>query len=272
MTSKRPRKHLDQKLKYVGLPHWMLTCAAWKALPLAAKVLYIEGLELRFNGSNNGDIRLSQIEAAKVIGSTGRGVCTHQQAANMLQRLADLGFIKPVVKGRFHVKTRFATRWLLTRYEREGKNPTMDFMQLSSELVANLVTIAVAREREKKIKRRVPTGNNTCAPTEPDAADEAQSGAHREPDSPIPPAPTCAPREQVLVYQGERSTRTPKGTQRAKAAWLRAHLDSGVVTPDAVASALAIPPNNVPEIAAGKIALASTSWQKVARLVAARMN
>jgi hypothetical protein len=58
-STKRPRKHLDRKDKYVGLPHWLLTCQAWKALPLAAKALYLEGLELRFNGCNNGDVRLS---------------------------------------------------------------------------------------------------------------------------------------------------------------------------------------------------------------------
>jgi hypothetical protein len=129
MSSKRPRKYLGQKLKYVGLPHWLLRCPAWRALPHAARSLYIEGLELRYNSCNNGDIRLGVREAAEIIGATSRGQCSLQYALNMLRALTEHGFVKPRVKGAFHVKTRFATRWILTRYEREGRPATMDFMQ-----------------------------------------------------------------------------------------------------------------------------------------------
>ena len=103
MTSKRPRKRLDQKVKYVGLPHWLLNCAAWQALPPLAKVIYVECFELNYNGANNGDIKRSERQVAQ------RHRCTQRTAAKMLALLQEHGFIKPNVKGRFHVKTRFAT-------------------------------------------------------------------------------------------------------------------------------------------------------------------
>jgi hypothetical protein len=64
--------------------------------------------------------------------------------------------------------------------------------------------------------------------------------------------------------------RAPKGTQRSKASWLCDHHAAGILTPDAVASVLAIQPHEVELIASGKIALANTSWEKLAALVASR--
>jgi hypothetical protein len=60
MSSKRPRRRLDQKVKYVGLPHWLLNSAAWQALPPLAKVIYVECFELNYNGCNNGEIKRSE--------------------------------------------------------------------------------------------------------------------------------------------------------------------------------------------------------------------
>jgi hypothetical protein len=65
MASKRPRKHLDQKIKYVGLPHWLLNCPAWRTLPPLAKAIYIEDLELSYNGCNNGGVKRSERQVAK---------------------------------------------------------------------------------------------------------------------------------------------------------------------------------------------------------------
>jgi hypothetical protein len=123
MSSKRPRKRLDQKLKYVGLPHWMLRCPAWKGLPPIAKVAYIEAFELRYNSFNNGDIKLSEREVAEILG------CARETASKAIAALMEHGFIKPRVKGAFHVKVKYATRWILTRYEFNGAKETMDFMR-----------------------------------------------------------------------------------------------------------------------------------------------
>jgi hypothetical protein len=64
----------------------------------------------------------------------------------------------------------------------------------------------------------------------------------------------------------------PKGSQRAKAAWLRQHLASGIVTPDAVAAALAIRPNDVAPIAAGTLRISARLWAKLGELVERRVH
>jgi hypothetical protein len=117
------RKNLKSKDKFVMLQHWLLTSRAWRALPSLAKAIYIEEFELSYTGANNGDILLSEREIAKA------NNCVQRTAAKMLRLLYEHGFIRPHVKGAFHVKTRVATTWILTRYEFHGQKPTMDFMR-----------------------------------------------------------------------------------------------------------------------------------------------
>jgi hypothetical protein len=251
MSSKRPRKHLDQKLKYVGLPHWLLKSAAWKALPATAKVAYIEAFELSYNGVNNGDIKLSEREVAEIVG------CARETASKALGILQTHGFVKPRVKGQFHVKVKYATRWILNRYEHLGEPPTMDFMRWRPG----------AEE-----KRRDQNLGQMGLGTRPDGPESSLSGLVTRPDRALSEPPTGLNSRPVLVYQGRRSRDAPRGSQQQKAAWLRDHLEAGVVTNDTVASTLAIRTDQVDPIAAGKVALANTSWQKIAALVASTMN
>ena len=66
--------------------------------------------------------------------------------------------------------------------------------------------------------------------------------------------------------------RTPRGSQRAKAAWLRDHLDTGIFTVEDTASVLQISPKAVESIAAGKTRLGITSWQRLAALAETKMT
>jgi hypothetical protein len=174
-----------------------------------------------------------------------------------IEALVQHGFIRPRVKGQFHVKTRFATRWILTRYGLNGATPTMDFAHWKPD--------SEKKERDQKLGQ---TGPNI----RPDGPEPSLSGLETRPDSPVSGPSTGPDSSPVLVYQGERSVRSPRGTQRTKAAWLRQQLEAGIITPDAVASVLAIRPDHVAEIATGKVALANTGWEKVAALVASKVN
>ena len=64
----------------------------------------------------------------------------------------------------------------------------------------------------------------------------------------------------------------PKGTQKAKAAWLRDHLEAGVLSAIDVESALEIRADDVGAVSAGKTNIGSKSWQKLAALVATKVN
>jgi hypothetical protein len=68
-------------------------------------------------------------------------------------------------------------------------------------------------------------------------------------------------------YQGVNDTEPPRGTRRAKAAWLREHLEAGAVTLCAVAAALEIRPDDVEAIAAGRTELGNNSWARIAALI-----
>jgi hypothetical protein len=129
MTTKRgrARKNLEHKDKFVRLDHEFLRRPAWRALPAHAKVLYVEGFELRYNGCNNGDIRMSEREAAEIIGTTSRGQCTQKHAAKMIKALTDHGYIRMRRDSSFHLKCRLARLWELTRHSLNGAKPSMDF-------------------------------------------------------------------------------------------------------------------------------------------------
>ncbi|MEP2769017.1 MAG: helix-turn-helix domain-containing protein [Paracoccaceae bacterium] len=83
----------------------MLKSPAWRSLSGAAVKVLLE-LHTRFNGGNNGNVRLSLAEAAK---SLGPGKATVQRALTDLQ---DRGFIILTVLGNWY--HRRAHEWQLT--------------------------------------------------------------------------------------------------------------------------------------------------------------
>jgi hypothetical protein len=69
----------------------------------------------------------------------------------------------------------------------------------------------------------------------------------------------------------ETKPRVPVGTARAKAAWLRSWLDSGVCVGE-VGAVLGVPPDDIEALAAGRTTLANTSWAKIAEFVASKVH
>jgi hypothetical protein len=188
--SKRARRNLASKEKFVLLQHWMLASRAWRALPPLAKAIYIENFELSYTGCNNGDLALSERQIAK------SHQCTQRTAAKMLRLLCQHGFIRPNVKGRFHVKTRCATTWVLTRHDHLGAKPTMDFMRRQPPQKESF------RDSDK-FKQRMPSGQQTEALRAADGQKEALSVVPRAADSTHLEASTAALRASHLVYHGE---------------------------------------------------------------------
>jgi hypothetical protein len=244
--SNRPRKYFEFDAKHVRLYRTILKSPAWRTMPLAAKVLYIEGFELRYNGCNNGDIALGEREAAKTIGSTGRGQCTQKFAGKMIDILEERGFIRPNVKGRFYAK-RHVTRWILTRYEFMGQKATVDFMRLDASRSES------ENQRSPKPLSEVPRTSRTVG-SAPIEVPKISMLSHL-------PASIEVPRTSVLVYQG---ISPPTGSPRMKAAWLRAQLAAGTLCMGSVGAALGIGMADVEPIAAGTITLSKQQWERVA--------
>lgn len=91
--------------QYAPLPYAMLKSAAWRSLSGPAAKVFME-LHTRFNGSNNGALRLSYAEAAEAL---SLGKATIQRA---FQDLQDKGFVVLVRKGNWY--HRQAHEWRLT--------------------------------------------------------------------------------------------------------------------------------------------------------------
>jgi len=183
MPSKRARKYLQDQVKFVYFPKWLIKCRAWRMLPPAAKVLYIDGFEVTYTGVNNGDVKMSEREAAKILG------CARETASKAIAALEEHGLIRPRVKGAFHVKTRCATRWILTRYEFMGGKATMDFTRWNPD---------------SKSKQRDQNLGQPGLEFRPDGPETPQSGLVARPDSSDSVPPTGLDSRPVLVNQGGR--------------------------------------------------------------------
>lgn len=108
--------------RFVGLPYWMIRGHAWQSLDCTARSLFVVLLE-RFNGSNNGDISLSQREAAKALH------VRPDTAARAFDKLIERGFIRMARDSSFHVKARYARTWILTLHPYRDALATKDFMR-----------------------------------------------------------------------------------------------------------------------------------------------
>ena len=95
----------SQEGQYVPLPYAILKSAAWRSLSGAAVKVFFE-LHTRYNGGNNGQVRLSMKEAAEALGI---GKATAQRAFVDLQ---DKGFIVLTTPGNWY--NRRAHEWRLT--------------------------------------------------------------------------------------------------------------------------------------------------------------
>ena len=91
--------------QYVPLPYTQLKSHAWRSLSGAAVKLWLE-LHTRFNGGNNGRLRLSYAEASEAL---GMGKATVKRAYG---ELVAHGFLALEKEGNFY--HRLAHEWRLT--------------------------------------------------------------------------------------------------------------------------------------------------------------
>jgi len=115
---KRKRGQVETVEQYKKLRHAMLESDAWRNLSGPGIKVYLE-LCRRFNGRNNGQIHLSQAEAARLL-HIGKST-----AKRALLELEQLGFIKFASRGSFF--GRLAATFILTDTSYQGHPPTNEW-------------------------------------------------------------------------------------------------------------------------------------------------
>lgn len=121
--SARRKDFKHGKSKFVMLNHWLLDSLAWKSLGVGPRALYME-LKRKFNGSNNGDVFLSQRDAAKALN------CDKDTAGRYFAQLVSVGFICKTQNGYLGPSGRgLAAKWALTEEPVGSQLPTKDFMR-----------------------------------------------------------------------------------------------------------------------------------------------
>jgi DNA-binding transcriptional MocR family regulator len=108
-------KRRDSEGQYITLPYAQLKSEAWRSLSGAAVKVWLE-LHTRFNGSNNGNVRLSMNEAVSALGIS-KG--TAQRA---FVELEEKGFIALHTPGTWY--HRKAHEWRLTTKRMQTRSGT----------------------------------------------------------------------------------------------------------------------------------------------------
>ena len=117
-------KNKDPQGRYFQMHFYMMKTAAWLALSLPARAVYLQ-IGSRYNGSNNGKIALSVRDAASECGMA------RNTANRAFKELVRLGFIEETRHGGLSRKTRMASEWRLTafRCDLTGTPKTCLFVQ-----------------------------------------------------------------------------------------------------------------------------------------------
>lgn len=105
---------------HVRLHAWVMNTPAWQSLTVGPRALLVELYGL-YNGTNNGDLFLSEREAAARLHAAPNTV------SKWFEMLETRGFIKVSEKGVFSRKTRHATSWILTEFAVDNQLPNKDF-------------------------------------------------------------------------------------------------------------------------------------------------
>lgn len=111
--------------QFMPLPYSMTQHPAWRSLSGSAIKVFVE-MRGRFNGSNNGKIRLSLEDGARTL---GMGKETVRRAA---QELEAKGFIVQTKAGQFY--GRKAAEWRLTDCNCDGQPATRDWQHVTVDL------------------------------------------------------------------------------------------------------------------------------------------
>ena len=108
--------------QFVMLNEWLQKSEAWATMRPGPRALYIE-LKRRFTGHNNGDIFLSQRDAAKALH------VSKDTATAYFRDLAARGFIEMTQGGHLGPSgIGQAAKWALTEEQLNGKPPSKTFM------------------------------------------------------------------------------------------------------------------------------------------------
>lgn len=103
--ARKKDKHGNGDGQYVNLPYSQLKSQAWRSLSGAAMKVWLE-LHTRYNGSNNGNVRLSMNEAVKAL------VMSKGTVQRAFAELQEKGFIVLQSPGDWY--HRRAHEWRLT--------------------------------------------------------------------------------------------------------------------------------------------------------------
>lgn len=142
------RRKKDEKVlpgRFTAMPHYILDCAAYKALPPLARCVYWHLHRLAgISGEKNGALFYSVRSAAADHGVNKETVgfaFDHLQAKGFIIA-AELGHLGVEGKGK-------ATSWYLTHFSRPGMLPTKDFLKWSD---GNDFPVAKKQKPVRKIR------------------------------------------------------------------------------------------------------------------------
>jgi hypothetical protein len=184
---KRRRGHSGER--FIGLPHWLLTSAAWKALsPNAVKVLI--HIWQRHNGTNNGQI----VYAVRDAGEIG---LSKSPAARALEELVELGFLRITRASAFTLKTKNARCWALTAERIDDQPATKDFMCWSP-----------SKNKTQSPRRDPQSPRRDCEP--PIASDYHVSVPQEGPSEPKSTLPQSPRRDTSNIPGGGNGTADPQ--------------------------------------------------------------
>ena len=144
--------------QYVPLPYAVLKSPAWRSLSGSAVKVFLE-LHTRYNGGNNGNVRLSMNEAANALGI---GKATAQRAFAELQ---EKGFIVLTAPGNWY--HRRAHEWRLTHKPMQtakGKQSASNDWKGWSEKTKRGSDADPSGQRKVPIQNPKPVHGSTTAP------------------------------------------------------------------------------------------------------------
>jgi len=120
--ARRNRKLGKSYPPFVMLPEWLQRSEAWATMKPGPRALYLE-LKRRFFGSNNGDIFLSQRDAARALN------VNKDTATAYFRELLERGFITMTQGGHLGPSgIGLASKWALQEEPLNGKSATKGFM------------------------------------------------------------------------------------------------------------------------------------------------
>ena len=137
--------------QFMNLPYFQVQHPAWRALSGNTTKVFIE-LRSRFNGRNNGKLRVSLDEGARLLGISKSTV---QRA---LKELEDKGFIVKTKQGQWY--GRMATEWRITDQSCNGHLATKDWQKWVKANKLNSASRPSMLNRDGTIRKLPPNSDD----------------------------------------------------------------------------------------------------------------